>query len=335
MHRSGDEEVPFREPRDRRAAHRWTRAVWALSSTLVALGCSWVMSGPATAGSERREEQPPTPPTIRAFIDPAAPLASEIHNAIAQDPVLKRTVSIVGGTGDFAVRRGPSGAIDIIGSEGVVRNRFSSPTQGDADRVAYTLGLHARQASLTALSAEPSSVYPSDMLRVRVLPWPMPGSCPKTAYEGAVQAVPYVEIPMCNGIQLEIRLTRSPRKPLQLGILLLANDGSIDAWPAAGESVPTLSKKGDVYVEPLGLMVPPLGAPDRLLVFGAHERVKWWRLQGGETRGITDEAPSDDRDSAWTSSFVQLSVTGDPGLWSEADRQNPGACEQTCMTKPN
>ena len=120
-----------------------------------------------------------------------------------------------------------------------------------------------------------------------------------------------------------------------------------------------LRKRGDTHTERLGWVQPPLGAPDRILVFGSHEQVIWSRLEAqaitptrsttrgaptlqqfveshvGGTRGILDEGPSDSEGTAWTSAFVQLEVVGDEALWSSSERDDPGVCrrlrERSCQ----
>jgi len=287
--------------------------------------------------------------SIRVRIDDDVAFAGALRKALRSDDVLDKTVEIVSGPADFVVRQGRGSIVEIVGSEGVVRNAQPLRDAEEALAIAQNLGLHARQASLLALSAEPNDVYPHDMLDLRIIPDPFSDArCAKERYEPSPVAVPYVQVPMCTPIRLEVKLKRDPVDKLHLGILFLANDGTIAAWPEAGITE-ILSRKGDTYTETLGTVTPPLAAPDRILVFGSHEPVRWTSLEAtaiektrsvagkqdlqgfvmshvGGTRGIADEAPQSTSDPAWTSSFLQLQVTGQG--WSEAERTNPQACDE-------
>ena len=184
----------------------------------------------------------------------------------------------------------------------------------------------------------------------------MEGGCARTAYEPSPVPVPYVQVPMCNAVQLEVTLQEQPSQELHLGILFLANDGSIIVWPR-GSTREILRTKGDTHTEVLGWLSPPLDAPERILVFGSHEPVMWSRMAAtslstrsatrggptlqsfveshvGGTRGILDEQASDTEGTAWTSSFLQLQVVADPAQWPASQREDPTICrtlrERSC-----
>ena len=294
--------------------------------------------------------------SIRVQISNEIDMASDIKKALRQDDVLSRTVEVVDGAADFYVRpvKGSAGVVDIVGDEGVRRNRLALRNKDDAQNVSYSLGLHARQASLLALSGEPNEVYPHDLLDLRVVPIPSaPEGCARTPFKAAAAAVPYVQVPICNSMQVEVSLKRAPRDKLYLGILYLANDGSITVWPR-GLTTEVLERVGDRYIEKLGWASPPLDAFDRIVVFGSHEPVVWSRLAQkalpsaatrgtgddgpsldafinshvGGTRGIQDDDPSESGNTAWTSAFVQVQVVADPAKWTDADRNNPNVCKE-------
>lgn len=287
---------------------------------------------------------------IRVAIADGVPNVARLKRALRGDKVLRDTVGIVSGPADFVVRPGRTTDVEIVGGEGVVRNAMNMVGEAGAVAVAETLGMHARQASLLALSAEPNAVYPHDMLELRITRDRFtPESCARSTYTPARGPVPYVQVPMCTPIQLDVTLQRDPAEQLYLGILYLSNDGSIHAWPAAGASI-TLNRKGEQHIEQLGRATPPLAAADRILVFGSHEPVRWKSLEAtaltkersaspggselqrfvldhvGGTRGIGDEPPDTDGDPAWTSGFVQLQVTGDRALWTQAERSDSNVC---------
>ncbi len=286
---------------------------------------------------------------IRVRIDDSVAFAPALRKALASDDVLAKTIDLVKDSPDFLVRQGEDALVEIVGSEGVVRNRQPMRNAREALEVAQNLGLHARQASLLAFSAEPNAVYPHDMLELRIIPDSFESrSCAREPYRPAEVGVPYVRVPMCTTVQLEVTLKRDPVQELYLGILYLASDGSILAWPKAGITE-ILRRKGDKYVEPLGRVTPPVNVSDRLLVFGSHEPVQWKNLEkkalvrtrlvpGGRAnlqslvtshvgglRGIDDEPPRSEG-TAWTSSFLQLVVTG--LRWTEAEQSDPGTCSR-------
>lgn len=286
---------------------------------------------------------------IRVRFVGSVPLKRKIIKAISGDRVLKRTIRVVDTTADFEVSTDARGNVEIWGSEGVRRNLLPGANDEDAYDVAATLGLHARQASLLALSGEPNDAYPHDVvLGLRVLSGEREG-CEKTPYESAAKPVSYVEVPMCNSVKLEVTLQEQPQQKMYLGILYLSNDGSITVWPR-GNTTEVLRRRGDSATENLGFVKPPLDAPDRILVFGSHEPVAWSKLAQTSlpdvetvrvrghslenfvtthvsgARGIDDEAPTGAGDAAWTASYLQLKVVGDPSKWTDADRTDSRVC---------
>ena len=284
--------------------------------------------------------------TVSVQVADDVPFGSELLKALKQDKVLSRTLRVTQGAADFYVRRGDGGTIDIWGSEGVRRNRLEGRNDDDVYNVAQMLGLHARQSSLLALSGEPNEVYPGDVLSLRIAPMKNRPGCERTPYVASDEA--YVEIPMCNAVQLEVELINQPRKDLYLGVLYLGNDGSIEVWPRAG-TVEILRKRGEKHVEPLGWLSPPLNTPDRILVFGTHEQVNWSKLAAkalddaktrGDnftrfitshvkgTRGIDDEVPTTSGDTAWTAAFVQIQVVGDETKWTKQERDTKATCSE-------
>ena len=158
---------------------------------------------------------------------------------IRGDSILSRTIELVRRGG--RLHRAPGQGLrwcEIVGSEGDGPQppaHGATPVRRSTWRAAS--GLHARQASLLALSAEPNEVYPHDMLDLRIIGDPFAGSesCARDPLPGRPPwPMPYVQVPMCTPIQLEVTLKRDPVKDLYLGILFLANDGTIAAWPQAG-----------------------------------------------------------------------------------------------------
>jgi hypothetical protein len=253
---------------------------------------------------------------------------------------------VVNGPADFEVRPAGAGVVEIWGAEGGRRNRLDAKTPEDAGNVAWALGLHARQASLLGLTSEVTTTYPQDsVLRMRVLPAAQQNGCAREPYTPDADAGSYVSVPMCNAVELDVELTVEPQSPLHLAVLYLANDGAIVAYPQ-GNTTEILRHKGEHFRMPLGWVAPPLGSPDRLLAFGTHEQVNWSQLeakapptatrgtglqtflnaQTGGTRGTVREDEDPMKANGWTSSFLQLEVTGDAAVWSAAERGSSSTC---------
>ena len=240
------------------------------------------------------------------------------------------------------MRQGEGGTLEIWDAGGTRRNRIRG-----VDEVVHTLGLHARQAGLLAISGEANPTYAHDTtLALSITPMVAKGGCPRTPFEDPEGPVWDVAVPMCNAVQLEIELGRQPVQPLHLSILYLSNDGSITVWPPAG-TIEVARDRGDRFVQPLGWVGPPLDSPDRILVFGTHEDVDFSMLVGeavaeartrggglqafladhlAGTRGIDEGPPMQPGSVAWTSSYLQLRVVGDPARWSDAERTDRGIC---------
>lgn len=286
---------------------------------------------------------------IGVSISPDVRLRSQIKQALYADPVLSQTVHVVERAADFALRPGPGGTIDIVGADGVRRNRLPGATAEDALALAHTMGLYARQASLLALSAEVPAAYPDDMFDVRIMPIASDKpDCARTPYVPTERALPFAQVPMCNAVRLEVTLREAPKQPLHLGVLYLSGNGTIFSWPRNGRRV-ILEEPGDTYDQVLGWVTPPLHTPDRVLVIGTHEPVRWSQLEekvladvvtasrgetgpdffvsavaGAKTRSAW--ASSADALPAWTASMVTVEIVADPELWSEQERDTTSTC---------
>lgn len=266
---------------------------------------------------------------------------------VDKDAVLKETVRFVERGGDYIVRPGPDDTVDIVGADGVRRNRlpYGSLVEQGVE-VAETLGLYARQATLLALSGEVPATYPNNMFEVRILPYPGRPGCERNPYVPAERPAPWARVPMCNAVQLAIDLVEQPERPLHLGIAYLGGNGNIETWPPRGKTV-TLTDKGDRHVQPLGWVTPPLHTPDRILVFGTHRPVDWSRIEakapmdqitrslgagdffvaavaGTRTRGAF--VRSGYAMPVWTASLMSLEVTADTALWSAHERDTQATC---------
>ncbi len=300
-------------------------------------------------GDRARLEVPgDTLTSIRVRFDTASSVEQAVAAALAADVVLERTVKVVRASADYVLRPGPNDTVDIVGADGVRRNRLAMKGDADAKSLAYVLGLYARQASLLALSGEVPEQYPRDVFELRIVPMQGHPGCERTSYEPARRALPWAQVPMCNAVQLQVSLVEEPKQPLHLGILYLAGNGAIHAWPQGGTQE-ILAARGDRYVQQLGWVTPPLNTPDRILVFGTHEPVDWSALaaqtlpdavatRGTGAQGFVFSAVSgagtrgqwategEGSSPGWTASLMSLEVVADPRRWSERERDTTATC---------
>ena len=179
------------------------------------------------------------------------------------------------------------------------------------------MGLHARQRTLLELSGEVGGLYSPGTLDVRILRDPRVPDCSKTAYTEPTRAQSYASVPMCTPVRLEVKLAKPPQQPLYLGILYLANDGNIIAWPR-GDTQEVLREVGQSHVEELGVVRPPLRVPDRILVFGTHEPIRWNKLENRvyarESVGVTRSVS---RQGGGLQDFLDSHVSGTRGIEDE------------------
>ncbi|MEN0065586.1 MAG: caspase family protein [Myxococcota bacterium] len=271
-----------------------------------------------------------------------------LQKAVERNPVLAQTIRFVERGADYILRPGPSDTIDIVGADGVRRNRLSYPEPTvSATMVAETIGLFARQAALLALSGEVPAEYPDNMFELRIQPLAEKAGCERSPYAPTGRAVPWAQVPMCNAVTLAIRWVEEPKRPLYLGVLYLSGNGDIETWPPRGRQV-ALTSQGEEHVQVLGWVTPPLHTPDRILVFGTHEPVDWARLEANSpadvvSRGIGELdffiaaiAGTKTRGEfvraghsvpAWTASLVSVEVTADPERWSPDERDAQVTCQ--------
>ena len=131
--------------------------------------------------------------------------------------------------GDWLVQRDPTSqtALEIIGPEGGVRNRVSSDDLRSAfDKVAENLGLHGQQAALLDMD------MPVGPLRVRMVPMAEKSQSPCSSGRW-VAAEPNQEqiVPMCWRWQVEVQLRREATAPAEVGVVVMANDGTVLGFP--------------------------------------------------------------------------------------------------------
>ncbi|MEO0601142.1 MAG: caspase family protein [Myxococcota bacterium] len=246
-------------------------AAWGriLDGTKVRSGDLATLRAPAT-GAHRM------PVALAAELPHRDALLATIEN----DPVLSATLEVEEGrTPRFRVGFA-EGAATVTGLDGRVRNRYAAARPEDARKLAYALGLHARQALVYRLASQRGDVYAeTDMLEMRIVPHATMAhaACPVADYAPSVGNPGLAEVPLCLGVSLEVRLVRDPYAPLHLGVLKLAQDGSIDVLTGAGRGE-VLATEGDVVTIPLGVVSPPVGVPEGFVAIASHDRVDWGPL---------------------------------------------------------
>ena len=176
--------------------------------------------------------------------------------------------------GDFTVARDPTRPIEtlqILGPQGKVRNVLSASGSLSAEeRIIAALRGHARHKALLALPAAPGP------LSVQMVPTDSQGPCARGSWP---EVPPNTEqiVPVCHRWQLTVALGAEAQGPVEVGGVILANDGGIYGFPR--DRVTVSLDPGQRHTFPLaapgrpaGLRsVPPLGITEHILVFGAPE----------------------------------------------------------------
>ncbi len=199
--------------------------------------------------------------------------------------------------GAFVVQRDPFSNRDeirlqIVGPEGAIRNTITErPPLSVAEQVMDKLYYHSRQRAILGMA------FPSGPLRVRMVEAPTQDECHSTW----VEAPPGDEqiVPMCHRWQLEVTLGKEAKSAMEVGGLILANDGNLLGFPLDGNAVTLAPGRSRLFEldlargnGPKGIRsTPPLGIPEYVLAFAgpAGSGVDFSALSsigGGGKRGI-------------------------------------------------
>ncbi len=213
--------------------------------------------------------------------DASVPAATRdtITMAIAGDPESATTL-VWQDRAPFTLLQGKDGALRLRGPEGVTRNVFTQDAAAQAGQVRTTLVQHARQQALLAVRGSTAGVFQDDAtLEVRVVPRGDPS--------GWVQSCPNFEqqIPRCGQWAVEVRNTHAS-ETLRIGGLILSSDGAILAMPQDGRALelPPGGKWTPLDAGQIFQAVPPLGAVEDILVFGAlrDTNINWSLLAASD-----------------------------------------------------
>ncbi len=183
-----------------------------------------------------------------------------------------------GSEGTFRVAQDPSedGVLLIYGPEGAIRNKLQSDDLLTVEeKVLENLWLLSRQRAILGMDV------PREGLTLRMVSMPLEEQsvCTTGPYKEAAPGEEQI-VPMCHRWQIEVTVDRSVGRPLEVGGIILANDGTTLGFPMDGQ--PVLVQPGDSHVFPLkrpgrppGLRsVPPLGVPEHVVAFGGPEGAK-------------------------------------------------------------
>ncbi len=213
--------------------------------------------------------------------------------------------------------------IAIVGPAGATRARFTVRGNAPSDReIADVLGRlrqFARQAAF--LDLHPTSRY----LQVQIVPAEEQAEC--SAEDRWRQAPPNTEqvVPVCHTWQIEVALPADAPRPLEVGGLMLANDGNTFGFPDEDEGVVTLSP-GDRHRFGIRVMsTPPFGITESVVVYGGPvgSRIAFFDTDalGGKSRNLRDDlvgweqvvqpyrvegAPADDPSEPWRTRELTL-----------------------------
>lgn len=248
------------------------------------------------------------------------------------------------------LRSAADGGVDVVDAFGDTRNHLP-PT--DAKAVARTLGLHARQAAILALTSAPSPAYPQPILRVGLrtaTSQEVRGEKPvaRALFAGTKGSVSRVTVPMCTAITAEVRADGAPSAPLNLAVLYLQSNGAVYLI----DQDRSFTAGGQTAAMPLGWVAPPLGLADRIVAVGTHEDMDWPPLEGDAppnfaTKGVGDpgtlralvaaytartrsvvNAPPRAADVSFTAAFLEVVVEDPNQAWTMEERVDPKTCER-------
>lgn len=228
-------------------------------------------------------------------IDLPAKEARLLKREIARDKEVARRVTLVPKEGgDWIVRRDPtSGALEVVGPEGGVRNRVSDDDlRSAADKVAQNLMLHGQQAALLSMDV------PTGPLTIRMRP--VEGQGPCAAGEWVQAPLHEVQtVPVCWRWQVEVELAAKTAFAAEVGVVVMGNDGTLLGFPMT--DTPVVLKPGDrrrfdlqrPKRKPGLVSVPPFDITEHILVFAAPvgSNVDFGAVSGWSARDITVAGP--------------------------------------------
>lgn len=272
---------------------------------------------------------------LRAAAEPAgipAERAKALREAILGNPDIGRLVELVAAGDDFELSLDAAGHLVLRDLDGRIRNTIARDAL-----VPELLWSHARQRALLQLRGEGGSDFiDNQTLQLRLVPAPRQTACADIGRWVPAEAPNQEQVvPLCFRFRIEARLAPEARKPLLIGALFLASDGSIYGMPKDGRAI--LLRPGEQHTfETTYEGRPPLDARDLVMVFGTQETnpVAWHALttvvqtrsatagsgsnplqralfnyfSGQRSAPVTEEV----EDTTWTRSVLPIRVEANP-----------------------
>lgn len=282
---------------------------------------------------------------LRPADEPAgipAERAAALRAAIARDADIGRLVEVVDTGDDFELSLDGKQVVVVRDIDGRVRNTI----ERDA-LVPEVLWSHARQRALLQLRGEGGSDFTDNQtLQLRLVPAAKQTACADVArWTPAKDPNQEQVVPLCFRFRIEVKLADDAPKPLLIGALLLASDGSIYGMPKDGRAI--LLKPGERYTFHTTYEGrPPLDVREMVAIFGTQENnpVAWSSLTNVvQTRSVTRSAASNPlqralfnyvtgersapvtdevEDTTWTRSVMPIRVEANAGFAEGA--RSPG-----------
>jgi len=256
----------------------------------------------------------------------SADRAKTLGNNLANNGAAKDLITF-DNRGDFEIAQGYDSKLQLWGPENKLRKVFEKDSY-----VIENLILHAKQRAILQMRSEGGdSFQENETLKARIIPAPDQDACSRQhtwvqAEDNASQT-----IPLCHKWNLQVTVSPNAKKPLLIGGVLLATDGSIYGFPADGRKelvkpgdTVTFAGRGETF-----RALPPLDQQDQALFFGTDQAnpVDWHTLTSlsrgvqtnslqrtiksfvnQPTRGFGVAVETTDNTQSWTRSIVPFRV---------------------------
>ncbi|MCB9795260.1 MAG: caspase family protein [Alphaproteobacteria bacterium] len=291
--------------------------------------------------------------------------AEALKELVAADPLAANVIEFVD-SGGFEVGRQPplksteamsaedkakAETLTIRGPEGTTRNVVSQGESMDSaeQKIVANLLLHARQKALLNVQGDPGTSFANDQtLQVTLLAGDKQPPCADGVW---LQAEPNQEqiIPLCTAwvVHVKVDPNLNPEAELNVGGVILSNDGAILGFPADGVAVKL--KAGEEHTfrltegGPAGVIGrPPLSVTEHVMVYGTqgNNALDYRKLSQAATRDVGAglgallmDTASGSRDVStasavnvgdWTSTHLTYRVEANTHLRPEALAADPG-----------
>jgi hypothetical protein len=272
-------------------------------------------------------------------------LAANLKAALAANPVAGAMLEVVNGGADFELAEGTGGTTVLRGSDGNIRNSFSSKGDTLVKDVVQALENHARQVALLALRGETGGDFENDVsLGVEFRKPAKQPNCARKGWSGDTGKEE--KFSACNDIEIWVKNNSAVK--LHVGGLGLFSDGNYQGFP--GENNIELPAGAESRIDGIRT-TPPYDVVEHILIFGTRDDniVKWGLVASGEgTKGPGDSslqtvmldymageksamAPKASSRSTWTSSHRSFRVVPN-AQYSQTNKKGESVNKETTIS---